>query len=224
MYWNDSNTIRYFGGLAVCLLALMGIIISLWRLKKIQKRHYLIPIYLFLVIVQIQVSEYTVMFKINQIGGVNINKINIGVFIPIELITLSAIQYFSYASRKTRRFIVLATTAHFLISIATWNSIFQADNYITLSSTLESAILLIPSVLYFVELIKSPPTLQLNREPSFWISTGILFFVIIITPFTLILPIIPFEIRQTLDFLGYLILIALFIKAVICSHQSTTTG
>lgn len=218
MYWNDPDLIRLFGGLIICFLSLTGIIIAIFRINKITKKHLLLPLYFTLVISQIQFSEYSIASKKNTILGIELNKISVGLYIPFELILLSSILYFCVKSKKIKSFIFLANISHAIVTALCWKLIEKTDTYITLISTLESFILVVPAVYYFYEIAKRPPILQLNKEPSFWISTGVLFFVIIITPFTLILPLIPFEIRQTLDFLGYLIIISLFIKAITCSH------
>ena len=57
---------------------------------------------------------------------------------------------------------------------------------VTIVYTLESAILLIPSLFYYFQLFTKPPTINLIKESSFWVVTGIFFSMICSLPYCII--------------------------------------
>ncbi len=221
MYWHDTNTVRFFGGIILSLLSLLGFILGIRRnFKNPSKQLKIIPFYLALIFAQIQTLEFTINESITEINNVPVNKLSLGIFIPLELIFLSSILYNSICSKAIKKFLVIAPSAFAIITPTTWNFFKNDDSFISFISTTESLFLLVPSAFYFYEITTKPPVFQLNKEPSFWTTTGILFLITIITPFSIVFGFIPYEIKQTLDYLGYLILICLFIKALTCSQQA----
>jgi len=223
MYWHDEINIRWIGGLIICIFCLVGIIIAIYKIKLLaEKKLIFIPSYLLLVICQIQITEYTVSYNIRTIHGIAFNKLCIAIFIPLEMAVLSAILYSTIKSKFIKKFLIFGSFIQAIASVLYAIFIHNSNAFITTNSTTESLILIIPSLYYFYEVLKGPPILKLNKEPAFWTSTGILFFIIIITPFNLALNNISFYLMQSLDYLAYSIIIILFIKAVLCLKKATT--
>lgn len=52
--------------------------------------------------------------------------------------------------------------------------------------TTEAIILLIPCVMYFIELFRTPSSSNLKFNPSFWIVSGLFFFLICTLPYSLV--------------------------------------
>ena len=68
--------------------------------------------------------------------------------------------------------------------------------------------------------MRNPPEVQLNKEASFWIVTGILFLFIWITPFYLAYKsVVKIPELKIIDYLAYAVIILLFTKASLCKSQ-----
>jgi DNA integrity scanning protein DisA with diadenylate cyclase activity len=99
------------------------------------------------------------------------------------------------------------------------------ESFFTIFSIATSieAILLIPFCLYyFFELLKKPPVLELSKEPSFWIITGILFLLISITPLYLLFKFFKnMPEMGIVDHVGYGIIVVLFTKSITVFKKNT---
>jgi hypothetical protein len=92
---------------------------------------------------------------------------------------------------------------------------------------IEDLFLLIPCVVYFVELFRSPPILKLLDEPSFWVVTGLFFFVVFTLPVTLLsgyLKKLSYELYvhfYAIVYLSYILLFLMICKAYLCKPTRT---
>jgi hypothetical protein len=104
-----------------------------------------------------------------------------------NIFTLFELLYFSYflfkliESKITKRVVQILNSFfifYFIVSII--------KNGVNISSTpfvlFESIILIIPCIIYFKELFKKLNIVNIRREPSFWMVTGILFYFFILIP------------------------------------------
>ena len=87
--------------------------------------------------------------------------------------------------------------------------------------TIQAVSLLIICISYYIKIFKDAPDLILLNEPSFWIITGLTFFMLSTLPFSLIS---PYLIRNTvlyrnlfsIFFIFYCILFLMIIRAFLC--------
>lgn len=86
--------------------------------------------------------------------------------------------------------------------------------------------LLIPSIFYYLEIFESKPILNLLHDSSFWVVTGLSFFMISTLPFSLLLnsfrksnPGVFFKLF-TLFYFFYIILFSMIIRAYLCKQET----
>lgn len=93
--------------------------------------------------------------------------------------------------------------------------------------TVEAIILLIPCILYFVEIFRTLPYLKLTDQPSFWITTGLFFFLICTLPYSLLenyLRKYYHDIMMQLYsifYLFYILFFVMIIRAYLCKPVKT---
>jgi hypothetical protein len=87
--------------------------------------------------------------------------------------------------------------------------------------------LLIPSIFYYLEIFESKPILNLLNDSTFWVVTGLSFFMISTLPFSLLLnsfrksnPSVFFKLF-TLFYFFYIILFSMIIRAYLCKPETT---
>ena len=109
----------------------------------------------------------------------------------IELLIFSYFLFFILKHSFIRKFIILFTSI--IIFFFIYLLIVDFVNYHTLKSrTLqklyitESLFLLFPCIGYCIELFRYPPVSNLLNEPSFWVITGIFFFIVCTLPTTIL--------------------------------------
>jgi len=86
---------------------------------------------------------------------------------------------------------------------------------------LEAVLLLVCCFLYFSQIFKSPPTLKLLNEPSFFVTTGLFFFFICSLPYSLFLDNLIdyysiYSIVFSIIYVFYILLFIMIIKAFLC--------
>ena len=84
--------------------------------------------------------------------------------------------------------------------------------------TLAEAVTILPGCLfYFYEILSGPPILKLNKEPPFWIVTGIVFLFVCLIPAYIGIAITEdFWPIAVMDYIGYIIISILFLKGITC--------
>jgi len=108
------------------------------------------------------------------------------------------------------------------LGIFLWFSQINLIHAISIFTITEALLLLFPCFYFFYEILNHPPVLQLSKEPSFWIITGITFLFICLIPVYLGLIIIGvIQPIQTIDYIGYMIIIVLFLKGTSCRPVQT---
>lgn len=221
MIWANPKNVQLIGAILICFLCTLGIVISITKQKHNAGRiHVFITIFFALLLSQVAITEYLVNTSLFKISNKQVIDISLIIYIPIEVFILSQILYHSINSTIIKKYLLATPIFHSLFTIGCWFFLPPKIDILSYISTTESFLLIIPSIFYFYEIMNVPPILQLNNEPAFWTSTGILFLIITITPFFLLYPAIRPLTRQLIDFLGYTIIILLFIKASICSPKT----
>ena len=125
-------------------------------------------------------------------------------------------------SELIKKYLKISMIIFLLIVNIFWFSQLSFVRTFSMISLTQSVFLLLPAFYYFYEILNAPPVLELSQEPSFWIVTGIVFLQICLIPIYIglvtINKIIPI---QSLDYLGYIILIILFLKGISCKTVKT---
>jgi len=95
--------------------------------------------------------------------------------------------------------------------------------------TIEGVILLLICSFYFFELFQKMPIVNLRNEPAFWISTGLLFFMVCTLPFSLLENYIENYYRQfsfvlyPIFYIFYILLFTTIIRAYLCKPVNSNS-
>ena len=115
---------------------------------------------------------------------------------------------------------------YFFIPLITYFIIKDVKNNSAFSFAFTNFGLVFFCISYYYQLFKNSPTINLLKEPAFWIITGIFFGMSIIIPLTLIggylvntIPRNIFLPLTLITLLGYGIMHIFFIKGILCSFQ-----
>lgn len=191
----------YFGCLLIVFLSLYANICSkeviIYSLTKFNFHHY---IDYFSTLIELLIFVHFFMFAIESQRFKNI------------LIIITALFVFYY-------FVELYFDKRFSRSISETT---QSRVY-----TIESLILLIPCFVYFYELFKRPPTLNLKQEPSFWIVSGLSFFVTCTLPYSLLENYLRenylylMTTLYSVFYIFYILLLLMIIKAYTCNPRKS---
>jgi hypothetical protein len=213
-YTNLANQLSI---LLLILLSMIAIFISFKR-SLVSSYGYLklVPLYISMVLAQLFIGQYEVYFLKTKINKQNLANISAYIFVTIEFIIfcLLLINIISnnFVKRSLSRLIFLFP----VLSLIIWYSNELFAKAISIITTVESFVLIPACLYYFYELFKRPPLLILTKEPAFWITTGILFLLVSITPFYLFLSyFLDTSINmQIIDHVAYDIIVILFTKSV----------
>lgn len=201
------------------LLSSLSLVVFLSIVRKMAKKKHprymwIIALYVFLIFLQLVIANYYELFKHHRNGKQNPAAIAFYLFIILE---------YSIFAFLLSRFIHLILIKNYLIiscfifavtAIFIWDSNLSFDKATSITTTIESFCLVPFCLYYFVELLNRPPLFKLTGEPSFWITTGILFLFIFITPYYLAYDYFK-KIPEMgmIDFLSYDLLVILLAKA-----------
>ena len=150
---------------------------------------------------------------------------------------LSAVFHFTFLSLFIIRVVTnskenkyLKILLYFFIPLIIYFIIKDIKNNTVFSFVIANFGLLIFCISYYYELFRNSPTINLLKEPAFWIITGIFFGMSLIIPLTLIggylVNTIPRNIFLSLTLitlLGYGSMNIFFIKGILCSFHSRQT-
>jgi hypothetical protein len=155
-------------------------------------------------------------------------------FLVDHLFTLFELLIFSdffirlIVSRQFKVFIkfltVLFVLGYLLVTIKHPPIFFAGSPHRTINTfyTLQAVLLIVFCIMYFIELFKKPPVLILLREPSFWITTGLFFFMSCTLPYSLLENQINHHFHEfavelfSIFHIFYSLLFIMIIKAFLC--------
>jgi hypothetical protein len=108
-----------------------------------------------------------------------------------------------------------------LFGIISWHTIPSPTNALSFITGAESISLIPFCLYYFYQLLNFPPFLKITEEPAFWITTGILFLFICITPYYLAFDYFKkISEMQMIDFFGYDLIVLFLAKASFTKSKS----
>lgn len=148
----------------------------------------------------------------------------------IEFFTFFYFFHFTIQSNAYKRFIrILCTITCMILSIPFLISA-SLQNIRTLHTIyiIESIVLVLICILYFIELFNSPPILSLTNTSHFWISSGLLFYLLgtlpvtIITDYVYTLNYFLYANLYAIVNVFYCLLFILVIRAYKCTSQTAT--
>jgi hypothetical protein len=219
-YFRDN----YYTDLACLFIAFIGIIVSLriTNASKIKMFRYYFLAFLFLrVFSYFAHYSYYTQNKLSPIFSRA--SIYLDYFFTVFEFSIFAGYIYNFSYKKivlyTSTAFYLSTTILFIFYTMTKHHLVVLS--LTNLFTIQAVSLLIICISYYIKIFKDAPDLILLNEPSFWIITGLTFFMLSTLPFSLIS---PYLIRNTvlyrnlfsIFFIFYCILFLMIIRAFLC--------
>ena len=184
---------QFYTDLIVLIVAIYGLSISIIKKKK-HPLLRLFPFYFIAYIILILILYISLISYFDSSSSHKMSKIVMGsdyIFTLIEFLIFMHFFYNIINGTSKKRLIVLLITLFslayifYLANDLIHYKIIKSDT-VTVVYTLESAVLLIPSVFYYFQIFTKPPTINLIRESSFWVVTGIFFSMICSLPYCIV--------------------------------------
>jgi hypothetical protein len=220
------RTLEGVGSLSLSFLAIVCCFITGKSIFLHKKPMYfiIIPIYFSLLIFQLLYCDYYFFFSnIKTTGKGNPGNQSLVIYIILEYIVFSILLSKSIKLSFLKMYLPLSSIFFFAFVTYAWYYINPWNDFLASITVVESIIIIFSCLYYFYETIKKPAISHLNKEPFFWITTGILFLFIWITPLYLAYKAVAnFPELQIIDYLAYAAIIIMFTKAVLCSFQPAT--
>lgn len=174
----------------------------------------LIPFYILLIIIQALLAEFETFIIAGPGGKKDPTNVSFLVFIVLEFCIFAILLSKFIKALYIKKFLIFSCPIYIVISIIVWIVNSSLSKIFSITTTIESIVLIPLCLFYFYELFLQPPFLSLVKEPSFWITTGILFLLICISPFYFNYKyFLKYPDMQVIDILSYDILVLLFAKA-----------
>jgi hypothetical protein len=184
---------NYFTGLGLLISVLFTLYISLKKRTRYPELK-LLPIYLISFILLIFIGYIYDTFLYANGKFKNYRRLDIISNYTVTLIELLTFTYYFYFVIKTKKLKILIRTIS-IVSVTFFSlQILQLFFFTDLLDIrplhnlyiAESIILLAICFFYFIELFKSPPVSKLTNTPSFWVSSGLMFYLFGTLPITII--------------------------------------
>jgi hypothetical protein len=220
-YWETD----YYSGAVSFLLAVTGVVVSL---KKRQNPKLKPLIFFFLAYVLIGIIR-----SINR--GIELDKpLRIKITIYLDFVD-TIVEFFAFylviksyvVSVRIRKrlkpfpFLFLASiTIYFLYYLITHGKVDQY--FLQAIFTIQAFLLITGCIFYYVDIFTTEPKLKLTHDPSFWVVTGVAFFMLCTMPFSIFgMYLVKFDFRLyiqlfTLYEVFYWILFLMIIRAYFC--------
>ena len=193
--------------------------------RKGDKRLRYITYYIIIALINDSICVYSELFVINTRLKRRILSIAVSIFLLIEITIFFIYLYNNISNKKMKNITIILLSFFFIFSyLAIGNSTFYYMS-ISWADALESLCLIIPCLFYFFELFKFPE-IAFKKKESFWVITGILFYMSASIPIFLLSDYIKknipayFDIIFSLNYILYSILFLLFIKAYLCRRRA----
>jgi hypothetical protein len=229
----DSWAQTFYTRPALVLILIIALFISIKNRKKYTLLKFF-PIYIASLITDyLSADLYFVLFSLESRKKViRFDRFTDYFFTLIELLIFANF-FIKLIQNSTRKNIIKIVTAlfflFFIYRIMTDSAVFRTISYKTLNTiyTIEAVILIFFCLLYFYELFKQLPTLNLLNEPSFWISTGLFFFMSCTLPYSLLENYLRknyFDLEvefYSIFYMFYSLMFIMIIKAYLCRPAKT---
>jgi len=219
-YWNEQY---YTQPLLLCVL-FITLVISIRKRKKFPSLNY-IPLYVISLLLPISGGP---IFDLDLLSpNIKFYHYLDYFFTLIELWVFSVFYHRTLKSKFVKKLIIQVNVWFvplYIYYLVTDRLFYHAISEETQSTvyTIEAFLIAVPCFNYFIELFKFPPTKSLRNDPAFWISTGILFFIVCTLPFSIIENhLAEIDLKATrrlysLFFIFYVVLFCMIIRAYLC--------
>jgi len=207
----EANSIfLFFLSVIVLLLTLRRII------QKQKNKFYLwsISLYTFLITTQLLIGIYYDLVRPELQGKKSPADMSAYIFVILEYSIFAVLLSKFIHSIAVKKYLLVSCFVFAVLAALIWR--FNSSFYkaFSVETTIESLCLFPFCLYYFFELLNEPPLLKITTEPAFWITTGILFLFICITPYYLVFDYLKnVEGMQMIDFVGYDVLVLFLGKA-----------
>ena len=121
-----------------------------------------------------------------------------------------------------KKYLICSCIVFTIVGTICWHTTSPFEKTFSVITIIESISLTPFCFYYFYELLNTPPFLKITKDPAFWITTGILFLFVCITPYYLAFEQIK-EIHemQMIDFFGYDLIVLFLAKASFITPEIT---
>ena len=200
-------------------LSAWSLIVLLLITKKIFRKETpiylkLIPLYIFLIFLQLSIGEYYHFGVPYRNGKENPTNISAYIFIILEYSIFAILLSKFIKLTLIKKYLIFSCILFTIIAIIIWYLNPSFVRIISVTTAIESISVIPFCLYYFFELLIHPPLLKLTMEPSFWITTGILFLFICITPLYLSMEYFKKDTEiQIIDYFGYDLVVFFLAKA-----------
>jgi hypothetical protein len=210
------------------ILVLLSIIIIVLTLKKIiqhkKNKFYLwaIVLYIFLITVQALIGIYYDFVGPAVKGKADPTNISAYIFAILEYSIFALLLSKFIRSVVVKKYLPISCLLFSISAVLIWYYNTSFTKVLSIETAIESISLIPFCLYYFFELLNNPPLLKLTKEPAFWVTTGILFLFICITPYYLLVDYFKnITEMQLIDFFGYDLLLLFLAKASFVKSKST---
>jgi hypothetical protein len=211
---------------AIFLFLLSTVILLLTLKKIIQKKKYefylwAIVLYIFLITMQLLIGLYYHFIGTEVKGKQSPTNISAYLFVVLEYSIFALLLSKFVRSIAVEKYLPLSCILFGVVAIVVWYSNSSFYKAFSVETAIESISLIPFCLYYFFELLNNPPLLKLTNEPAFWITTGILFLFICITPYYLVFHYFKkINEMQMIDFFGYDLVVLFLAKASFTKSKS----
>lgn len=225
----------YYTEPILLVVLVMTLFVSL-KLRKSHKGLILFPFYISFFIVEIfsdYVAAYLYYSKV-----MNVKKFNVVCYLDylltvFELVTFIVFFQSEINNKKSKKILLYTTflyCIYFLLELF-FDLEFPgsiSDNTQSRVYTVEAIVLLSGCGFYFIDLFKNIPFNSIKKEPSFWVATGLLFFLACTLPYSLIENYLRKNYYDlmlnfySIFYIFYILLFCMIIKAYLCQQKNLT--
>jgi len=211
-------------GIVLFLLSAFILILILKEIiiKKKNRFHlWAIVLYIFLITVQVFIGIYFDFAWPDSAEKTHPTNLSAYIFVILEYSIFSLLLSKFIRSVAAKKYLPLSCILFSISAVLIWYYNTSFTRAFSIETTIETISLIPFCLYYFFELLNNPPLAKLSDEPAFWITTGILFLFICITPYYLVFDYFKnIHEMQMIDFFGYDLVVLFLAKASFLKFKS----
>jgi len=210
----------YYSNLFLIVITIIFLIIGVSNYKQLKELN-IITVYGFLSLSQ-TLFVYFFMFNSHLKNYLFLIENSINIFLVLEFTLLYLFFFLIVKTLLFKRILFILVIIFFLIIIYYWNYTNAFYNNPAQLTVIECFFLMVPTLLYFIELFKYSLVDNLLMESSFWIATGILFLFSTIIPLFLMVSYLSsnapgvYHAIYSITYIAYSLLFIIFIIGLKC--------
>jgi hypothetical protein len=182
--------------------------------KSVRPYLRLVQLYLLLIVVQLSFGNYIIFGALSDARKKYLVNLSAFAFTVLEYLIFSILLSRFIKLPIIKNYLRLSCIPFVVLGIISWHFMHSSTNALSFITAAESILLMPFCLYYFYELLNIPPFSKITEEPSFWITTGILFLFICITPYYFAFEYFRNKNEvQMIDFFGYDLMVLFLAKA-----------